>query len=197
MLNVESVQNTYFLCLITAHRVPGVKLSDNWDVTVAYGLLMTTLCLASSCLSCHCFLLNNVLQVLWSVTTNTLNTLGIAYQTRCHHVRLESIWNCCRWAERTKSTLQGKGKRSTNMKDKKKEWTSDWIQQWYTYFQCFQIKLSSDTFKLCLSCGKRKWGRGASKSLQGVIRVTLVKKGEFHQTKNIDTVSSETQLICM
>ena len=197
MLNVESVQNTYFLCLITAHRVPGVKLSDNWDVTVACGLPMTTLCLASSYLSCHCFLLNNEVQVLLSVSTNTLNTLGIAYQTRCHHVRLESIWNCCRWAERTKSTLQGKSKHSRNVKDKKKEWTSDWIQQWYTYFQCFQIKLSSDTFKLCLSCGKRKWGRGASKSLQGVIRVTLVKKGEFHQTKNIDTVSSKTQLICM
>ena len=120
---------------------------------------MTTLCLASSYLSFHCFLLNNVVQVLLSVTTNTLNTLGIAYQTRCHHVRLESIWNCCRWTERTKSTLQGKSKHSINMKDKKKEWTSDWIQQWYTYFQCFQIKLSSDTFELCLSCGKRKWGR--------------------------------------
>ena len=120
MLNVESVQNTYFLCLITAHRVPGVKLSDNRDVTVAYGLLMTTLCLASSFLSCHCFLLNIVVQVFFTVTTNTLNTLGIAYQTRCHHVRLESIWNCCRWAERTKSTLQGKSKHSRNMKDKKK-----------------------------------------------------------------------------
>lgn len=158
---------------------------------------MTTLCLASSFLSCHCFLLNIVVQVFFSVTTNTLNTLGIAYQTRCHHVRLESIWNCCRWAERTKSTLQGKSKHSRNMKDKKKEWTSDWIQQWYTYFQCFQIKLSSDTFKLCLSRGKRKWGRGVSKSLQGVIRVALVKKESSTKPKTLILFPlSQLQLIC-
>ena len=158
---------------------------------------MTTLCLASSFLSCHCFLLNIVVQVFFSITTNTLNTLGIAYQTRCHHVRLESIWNCCRWAERTKSTLQGKSKHSRNMKDKKKEWTSDWIQQWYTYFQCFQIKLSSDTFKLCLSCGKRKWGRGVSKSLQGVIRVALVKKENSTKPKTLILFPlSQLQLIC-
>lgn len=150
---------------------------------------MTTLCLASSFLSCHCFLLNIVVQVFFSVTTNTLNTLGIAYQTWCHHVRLESIWNCCRWAERTKSTLQGKSKHSINMKDKKKEWTSDWIQQWYTYFQCFQIKLSSDTFKLCLSCGNGEGGiQITTRCNQGCIS----EKGEFHQTKNFDTVSSKS-----
>lgn len=127
----------------------------------------------------------------FSVTTNTLNTLGIAYQTRCHHVRLESIWNCCRWAERTKSTLQGKSKHSINMKDKKKEWTSDWIQQWYTYFQCFQIKLSSDTFKLCLLC-REEMGKGGIQITTRCNQGCISEKGEFHQTKNFHTVSSKS-----